>query len=690
MQRGVHRQEMMWGNKKLSLETGKIARQALAAVMVAYEETMVLCTVTASKEPMEGVDFLPLSVHYQEKASAAGKIPGGFLKRESKPSDGEVLTSRFIDRGLRPLFFHDFTHEVQVCCTVLSYDNTADPSIAAMIGAAAALRLSGIPIRGTLGAVRLGYENGEFFVNPAPTQKTDLDMVFAATEDAVIMVEAEANELSELVMMEAFKYATTEILSVIHFMNSFADKVHVPTWVKAPVGYDHEECFARVKELASAGLSTLCSEKNASLREENLKNLKKHVMAELEEEKFPSHAISSIFKSTWRDIVRSSIIKNKRRLDGREYQEVRPIACEAALLPRTHGSALFTRGETQALVSVTLGGKEDAQLVDNLNGSYRDGFLLHYNFPPFSVGEVGRVGAPGRREMGHGWLACRALKVVLPKNLPYTVRVLSDITESNGSSSMATVCGGSIALMDAGIALTRPVAGIAMGLVHMKDNYSILSDLSGLEDAIGDMDCKIAGTERGITALQMDLKTAALPTEVMEHILEQARVGRLHILECMEQQGVNKKRATMSPYAPSMETIRIPQEKIRDLIGPGGKNIKQLCEDYSCKIDVAENGTVTIMAPNKELSKKAVDHVNKLTGSPVMGDVYDGVVVKIMPFGAFINFGFSEDGLVHISEISVQRLESVEQELSVGQKVLVRFIGLDPKGRTKLSIRQAL
>lgn len=683
----VHRQEIILNGKPFALETGKIARQALGSVMVEYGDTRVLCAVTASPDPLPYGDFFPLSVHYQEKSFAAGRIPGGFFKRENKPSDREVLASRLIDRALRPLFVKNFHHEIQVVCTVLSLDEHADPIIAAMVGASAAVSISGLPFKGPAASIRVGYDGHSFMLNPVKLDTSQLDLVIAGTRDGIIMVESEVKELTEDTMLKALAYGHKELNPLIDLIDALTRQAAKPHFAYDNYNERKEAIWTDIEP--AAGWQGICAIADVQERAKALEQLKGEIYTQMEAKGYDMDLVRLVFHGTWKHHARHHILSQKKRLDGRGYETIRPINCEVSILPRVHGSALFTRGSTQALVTATLGGADDAQLVDNLTGSYRDTFMLHYNFPSYCVGEVGRVGAPGRRELGHGKLAWRALQAVLPEKLPYTVRLVSDITESNGSSSMATVCGGSLALMDAGVTIKRPVAGIAMGLIHEGKGIALLSDISGIEDELGDMDFKVAGTSEGITALQMDLKGLPLPHELIAQIIEQAKRGRLHILETMNTQALSQARTELSPHAPIMATLRISPDKIRDLIGPGGKVIRELCASTGSKIDIADDGTVSIFSPNEEASCQTQSRIQQLIGIPNIGETYWGTVVKLLEFGAFVNFGFPQDGMVHISEIAPERIEDITSVLSVGDKVRVKFLGFDARGRTKLSIRQA-
>ena len=685
----IFRQEEVVGGKPLVLEIGRVARQALGAVFVSHGEARILCTVEASPDPLHR-GFLPLSVHYQEKASAAGKVPGGFLKRESKPSDEEVLISRIIDRSLRPLFAPDFHHEVQITCTVFSFDPEVDLAVTALLGASAALMLSGLPVKGPIAGIRLGHENGAWVKNllPSITDGASLDLLVAGTKEGIVMVECACQDKEETFMVEALAYAHESLQSTLDFLERFIHQVEV-----VPFAYrkEEEEVQNLLQEMEQeAEWEQLLRQTHRKQRHVALSAFRKRWVYQLQASGLEGEKAHSLFTKVWRSQIRKHILSCKKRLDGRDYREVRPIACEVGLLPRAHGSALFTRGDTQALVSITLGGKEDGQLVDSLTGSRRDFFLLHYTFPPFAVGEVGKVGSPGRREIGHGKLAMRALSAVMPFQDFPMLRISSEITESCGSSSMATVCGSSLALMDAGIKIRQPVAGIAMGLIQEGGDVAILSDISGLEDGIGDMDLKVAGTSRGITALHMDLKGDPLSKEMMARVLEQAQEGRLHILSVMSLQTLDRAREHRSPHAPLHSTIRINPAKIRDLIGPGGKTIREICESTGSKIDIAEDGLVSIFSHGKGSAEKALARIQSIVGGvpPVVGEVYRGVIVDVVDFGAFVDFGFANHGMVHISEISAARVEDIRKALSVGDEVKVKLLAIDSRGRGKLSIKQ--
>ncbi len=690
-----YRKEIEWGGRPLVLETGKVARQADGAVIVTYGDTTVLCTVVGEKSPRPGLDFFPLSVHYQERAYAAGKIPGGFFKREARPSEKETLTSRLIDRPIRPLFVKGFKNETQVILTVLSHDLENDPDIPALIGASAALTISGLPFLGPIGGCRVGYIDGEYVLNPQLDEmpNTDLDLVVAGTRDGVLMVESEASELSEDIMLGAVAFGHKEFQPIIDAIIELAqacakEPMELPS---APEGKD--ALVAKVRELAEDGLRDAYTETIKLTRQDKVSAVKAHVKEALEgddtqDQELVGAVLGDIFKSVEQDIVRRGIIDTKQRIDGRTTSDVRPIAVEVGVLPRTHGSALFTRGETQALVTATLGTGQDEQIIDGLAEDYRQHFLLHYNFPPYSVGEAGRVGFTGRREVGHGKLAWRAVHPLMPSKVdfPYTVRVVSEITESNGSSSMASVCGSSLAMMDAGVPLTKPVAGIAMGLIKEDDGYAVLSDILGDEDHLGDMDFKVAGSADGITSLQMDIKITSITEEIMRVALDQARDGRLHILDEMAK-GLTKSREGVSAHAPRIETLVINKDKIRDVIGPGGKMIREICETTGAKIDIDDDGTVKVAAVDESAMRAAIEWIEGLTEEPVVNKIYTGKVVKVVDFGAFVNFMGNKDGLVHISELKPERVGKVTDVVNEGEEVKVKLIGIDDRGKVKLSMK---
>ncbi len=689
------RKEIEWGGRPLILESGKIARQADGAVMATYGETKVLCTVVFDKTPKPGLDFFPLSVHYQEKTFAAGKIPGGFFKREGRPSEKEILTSRLVDRPIRPLFAKGFRNETQVICTVLSHDLQNDPDIVAMIGTSAALTLSGVPFLGPVAGCRVGYAGGEYILNPRLDElvASDLDLVVAGTNDGVLMVESEANELSEEVMLGAVMFGHRHCQPVIAGIIALAEAcarepVELP---QAPKG--KAELAERLRMAAEADLRDAYQETGKALRRQKVFTVRDRVTEELmaDEEVDKTLLIQyldDLFRDLEKDVVRRGMLVTGCRIDGRDGKAIRPIAAEVGLLPRAHGSALFTRGETQALVVATLGTGQDEQIVDALAGEYRQHFMLHYNFPPYSVGEAGRFGFTGRREIGHGKLAWRAMHRMIPdrENFPYTIRVVSEITESNGSSSMATVCGASLAMMDAGIALRRPVAGIAMGLIKEEDEFVVLSDILGDEDHLGDMDFKVAGTEQGVTALQMDIKITSITEQIMSTALEQAREGRMHILGEMAD-AISLPREAISQMAPRITVIHINKDKIREVIGPGGKVIREICEVTGARIDLEDDGTVKVAAVDQASADAAIEWIRNIAADPEVGAIYTGRVVKTMDFGAFVNFLGSRDGLVHISELAPERVGKVTDVVQVGDIVKVKLIGIDDRGKVKLSMR---
>ncbi|MEC9217169.1 MAG: polyribonucleotide nucleotidyltransferase [Pseudomonadota bacterium] len=684
----VYRKELDWGGRKLVLETGKVARQADGAVVATLGETTVLCTVVGAKSPREGIDFFPLSVHYQEKPFAAGKIPGGFFKREGRPSEKETLTSRLIDRPIRPLFVKGYRNETQVICTVLAHDMENDPDIVAMIGTSAALTISGLPFLGPIGGARVGYVDGAFVLNPAIDAMADsaLDLVVAGTQEGVLMVESEAQELPEEVMLGAVVFGHEQMQPVIDAIIALAEACAKDPIDVAPPAPE----VATVKERLQAiedDLRAAYQEPNKTERQNQVAAARGKGMEMLQDAAEKAVA-GDIFKSMESDIVRNSILDTGVRIDGRDTKTVRPIVSEVGILPRAHGSALFTRGETQALVVATLGTGQDEQIIDALAGEYREHFMLHYNFPPYSVGEAGRVGSPGRREIGHGKLAWRAIRPLLPskEDFPYTMRVVSEITESNGSSSMATVCGTSLSLMDAGVPLPRPVAGIAMGLIKEGDRYAVLSDILGDEDHLGDMDFKVAGTEAGVTSLQMDIKITSITREIMDVALGQARDGRLHILNEMGQ-ALTGAREGVSANAPRITTLTIPKDKIRDVIGSGGKVIREICEVTGAKIDIEDDGTIKVAAVDDSSAKAAIDWIRGITAEPELNVVYDGKVVKTVDFGAFVNFLGNRDGLVHISELQEDRTSKTTDVVNEGDMVKVKVLGFDDRGKVKLSMR---
>jgi len=684
------RKELDWGGRKLVLETGKIARQADGAVVASYGDTIVLCTAVGVKSSRPGQDFFPLTVNYQEKAFAAGKIPGGFFKREGRPSEAETLKSRLIDRPIRPLFPDNFRNEVQVIATVLSHDLENDPDIVAMIGCSAALTLSGIPFFGPVGAARVGYRDGQYILNPTMEQVKDslLDLVVAGTSDGVLMVESEAQELSEDVMLGAVSFGHESFQPVIQAIIELAERAAKDPWQLSEPSEEEQALKARVGALGRAGLAEAYREPDKGARHDKVDAVRKHVMEVLSAESLNVDKAGAVFHDLEADIVRNAILDTGIRIDGRDTRSIRPIVAEVHVLPRAHGSALFTRGETQAFCVATLGTGQDEQVIDALAGEYREHFMLHYNFPPYSVGEAGRIGSPGRREIGHGKLAWRAIHPLLPEKekFPYTLRVVSEVTESNGSSSMATVCGSSLALMDAGVPLQRPVAGIAMGLIKEDRGFAVLSDILGDEDHLGDMDFKVAGTESGVTALQMDIKITSITPEIMRIALAQAREGRMHILGEMSK-ALTGHRGDVAETAPRITVINVPREKIREVIGTGGKVIREIVEVTKCKIDIDDDGTIKIAATDALQSQQAIDWIRGIVAEPEIGIIYTGKVVKTADFGAFVNFLGSRDGLVHISELQQGRVGKTTDVVNVGDSVKVKVIGFDERGKVKLSMR---
>jgi polyribonucleotide nucleotidyltransferase len=677
------------------LETGRIARQADGAVLATYGETTVLATVVFDKAPKPGLDFFPLTVNYQEKTFAAGKIPGGFFKREGRPSEKETLVSRLIDRPIRPLFVKGFKHETQVIVTVLSHDLENDPDMVAMVAASAALTLSGVPFMGPIGAARVGYINGEYVLNPTLDQLKDpanrLDLVVAGTDDAVMMVESEIQELNEDQVLDGVMFAHRGFQPVIQAIIELAEHS-----AKEPFDFtpeDQDAIQSQVAALVGADIRAAYAITAKGARHDAVGAAKAKALAALgrsdaNPEGIDPAKLGGVFKACEADVVRRSILDTGLRIDGRTVDKVRPIVSEVSVLPRTHGSALFTRGETQALVVATLGTGDDEQFIDALEGTYKESFLLHYNFPPYSVGETGRMNAPGRREIGHGKLAWRAIRPMLPskEDFPYTVRLVSEITESNGSSSMASVCGGSLALMDAGVPLKKPVSGIAMGLILEKDGFAVLSDILGDEDHLGDMDFKVAGTADGITSLQMDIKIPGITEAIMKQALGQARDGRLHILGEMAK-AIDGARSDVGEYAPKIETITIPTDKIREVIGTGGKVIREIVATTGAKVDINDDGVVKVAASDGAKIKAAIDWIRSITSEPEIGQIYDGKVVKIVDFGAFVNFFGAKDGLVHVSQIANDRVNKVSDVLTEGQMVKVKLLGFDDRGKTRLSMK---
>ncbi|MGB3036245.1 MAG: polyribonucleotide nucleotidyltransferase [Methyloceanibacter sp.] len=687
-----HVVEIEWAGRPLRLETGRIARQADSAVLAQYGGTSVLATATAAKEAKPGIDFLPLTVNYQEKTFAAGKIPGGYFKREGRPTEKETLTSRLIDRPIRPLFASGFRNETQVVATVLSHDMENDPDIVALIASSAALTLSGIPFLGPIGAARVGYIAGKYVLNPMidEMRESTLDLVVAGTASAVLMVESEAKELPEDIMLGAVMYGQKQFQPVLDAIVKLAERAAKEPWeLKSDASAD--ELAAKARAIAEVELREAYKIAAKHERRDSVAEIKEKVVAALAPEGADVTAIgkaASAFKELEKDVVRSSILSTKHRIDGRDLTTVRPIVCEVGILPRTHGSALFTRGETQALVVATLGTGEDEQYIDALEGTYKETFMLHYNFPPYSVGEVGRLGSPGRREIGHGKLAWRAIHPVLPdrETFPYTIRVVSEITESNGSSSMATVCGSSLAMMDAGIPLRRPVAGIAMGLIKEEADFAVLSDILGDEDHLGDMDFKVAGTSEGVTSLQMDIKITGITEEIMKVALDQARDGRIHILNEMNK-ALNEARPELGEYAPRIETIHIPVDKIREVIGSGGSVIREIVAESGAKIDISDDGTVKIASANAESIRAAISRIKGIAAEPEVGEIYHGKVVKVMEFGAFVNFFGAKDGLVHISQLAEGRPKAVTDVVKEGDMVWVKLLGFDDRGKVRLSMK---
>ena len=689
------RKEIEWGGRPLILEAGKIARQADGAVLVTLGETKVLCTIVYEKKPRVGLDFFPLSVHYQEKTFAAGKIPGGFFKREGRPAENEVLTSRLIDRPIRPLFAKGFKNETQIICTVLSHDLENNPDVAALVGTSAALTLSGVPFLGPIAGCRVGYINGEYVLNPLieDMESSDLDLMVAGTHDGVLMVESEAKELSEEVMLGAVMFGHKHCQPVVDAIIDLAEACARPPMDLPPPPEGKDELAAKINTMAEADLREAYSEMEKAARRDKVAAVKERVSAELAEDESVDDELlaecqDDLLKAVEKDVVRRDLIANRRRIDGRDPADVRQIVSEVGLLPRAHGSALFTRGETQALVVTTLGTGQDEQVVDALAGEYRQNFMLHYNFPPYSVGEAGRFGFTGRREVGHGKLAWRAIHPLMPskEDFPYTIRVVSEITESNGSSSMATVCGTSLAMMDAGVPLPRPVAGIAMGLIKEQDDFVVLSDILGDEDHLGDMDFKVAGSAEGVTALQMDIKITSITEAIMSQALDQAREGRLHILGEMAK-GIDETRESVSQMAPRITMIQINKDKIREVIGPGGKMIREICETTGARIDLEDDGTVKVAAVDQKSADAAIEWIRSIAAEPEVGTIYNGKVVKIVDFGAFVNFMGSRDGLVHISELAPERVGKVTDVIQMGETVKVKLIGIDDRGKFKLSIK---
>ncbi len=688
----IHREELDWAGRKLVLETGRVARQADGAVLATWGETTLLATVVSAKTPKVGIDFFPLTVNYQEKAFAAGRIPGGYFKREGRPSEKETLVSRLIDRPIRPLFPDGYRHDTQVVVTVLSHDLENDPDVLAMVAVSAALTISGIPFMGPIGGARVGHIKGELKLNPTidEMKESALDLVVAGTADAVLMVESEAKELSEAVMLEAVMVGHRGFQPVIDAIIRLAEKA-----AKDPrdlVTVDKSACETAVSAVAEAELRDAYKHTVKQQRYAAVDAVKSKLMAAMFPEgqtaKFDKQMVNEVFHDLQAKVVRWNILDTGIRIDGRNVTTVRPILSQVGILPRTHGSALFTRGETQALVVATLGTGEDEQYIDSLEGTYKERFLLHYNFPPYSVGETGRMGSPGRREIGHGKLAWRAIRPMLPTaaEFPYTIRVVSEITESNGSSSMATVCGASLSLMDAGVPLKRPTAGIAMGLILEGERFAVLSDILGDEDHLGDMDFKVAGTSEGVTSLQMDIKIAGITEEIMRVALDQAQAGRLHILDEMSK-ALTGARAELGEFAPRIETFKIPTDKIREVIGTGGKVIREIVEKTGAKINIEDDGTVKVASSDGNSIKAAIAWIKSIASDPEVGAIYEGTVVKTTDFGAFVNFFGAKDGLVHISQLSKQRVNKTTDVVKEGDKVKVKLMGFDDRGKVRLSMR---
>ena len=686
----ITRKTIEWGGRTLSLEAGRVARQADGAVLARYGDTVVLATAVGARKPKEGIDFFPLTVNYQEKYSAAGRIPGGFFKREGRPTEKETLVSRLIDRPIRPLFVDGYKNETQVILTLLSHDLENDGDVLAMVAASAALTISGLPFLGPIGAAKVGYKDGEYILNPSLSEikETDLELVVAGTAEGVMMVESEAQELSEEIMLGAVKFGHESFQPVIDMIIDFAeDCAKDPIDLPEPAP-ELADCAAAVKAQAEAALTEAYKQTVKQDRVEAIgaaKTAAKEALAE----QFDEGMIGGALKELEKDIVRGGILDTGMRIDGRDTKTVRPIVSETTVLPRTHGSSVFTRGETQALVTTTLGTAQDEQIIDSIEGEYRSHFMLHYNFPPYSVGETGRMGGAGRREIGHGKLAWRALRPLLPAkdDFPYTIRVLSEVTESNGSSSMATVCGSSLSMMDAGVPLRRACAGIAMGLIKEGERFAVLSDILGDEDHLGDMDFKVAGTSEGITSLQMDIKITSITPEIMEIALEQAKGGRMHILGEMAK-ALDTAREELSPHAPQMETIKINKDKIREVIGTGGKVIREITEKTGASVDIEEDGTIKVSATNQDSIAAAIEWIKGIAADPEVGAIYRGKVVKCVDFGAFVNFLGSRDGLVHISNLTEGRVAKTTDVINEGDEVYVKCIGFDDRGKVKLSMKE--
>ena len=682
--------EIEWAGRTLKLETGKIARQADSTVIATYGGTTVMCNVVAAKEANPDMDFFPLTVNYQEKYYSVGKIPGGFFKREARPTEKETLVSRLIDRPVRPLFHKDFKNETQVTCTVLSHDQENDSDVVAMVAASAALTLSGLPFLGPLGAIKIGFIDDEFVVNPSKSQLSNskLELVLAGTKEGVLMIESEAHELSEKQMLDAVVLGQENYKTVIESIISLAKKAAKEPWELKEKDEEIKNLPSKINEDFGKDFIDAYKITEKQKRSEKLSSLRNEISEKFVSETLSPVLVSDAIKNVEKDIVRGELINTGNRIDGRDTKTVRPIVCETGVLERTHGSALFTRGETQALVVSTLGTGQDEQRIDAIDGEYTENFMLHYNFPPYSVGEVGRIGSTSRREIGHGKLAWRAIHPMLPskEKFPYTYRVVSEITESNGSSSMATVCGTSMSLMDAGVPLERPVAGIAMGLIKENDKYVILSDILGDEDHLGDMDFKVAGTSEGITSLQMDIKITSITAEIMEEALAQAKDGRFHILGEMAK-AIDKPNQSISQYAPTITNLQINKDKIREVIGKGGAVIREISETTGAKIEINDEGLVSIAAVDQKSGNDALEWIKGIVEEPEIGKIYDGKVIKIMDFGAFVNFMGSTDGLVHISQLKNERVEKVEDVISEGDIVKVKVLDIDSRGKIKLSMK---
>lgn len=687
----VTKKEITWGGELLSIETGRWANQADGSVVVRYGNTIVLCTVVAAKKANSEVDFFPLTVNYIEKSYAAGKIPGGFVKREGRPSEHETLVSRLIDRPIRPLFHEDFKNETQIICTVLSYDKKNDPDIISIIGASAALTISGIPFLGPIAAARIGYENGEFILNPTVGKKSDLNLIIAGSSEGVLMVESGSNQISEEVMLKALKFGHESYQPIIQLITELAEETAKDPW-EVESQSNTDEIIDEITANFLSEIEAAYAQNSKHERLEAMAKVREAAVAHFEEkaeEDFDPSLIEAMFKEVCSRFMRDKLLSTGKRIDDRKSTDIRPISTEIDVLPIVHGSAVFNRGETQALAITTLGTAQDEQLIDGLNPEYTERFLLHYNFPPFSVGEVGRLGSPGRREIGHGKLAWRAVSQVLPskEDFPYSIRVVSEVLACNGSSSMATICGTSLSLMDAGVPIKSAVAGIAMGLIlESKDNYVILSDIMAEEDHLGDMDFKVAGTENGITALQMDIKVTSVTFDILEKALKQAKEGRLHILSEMAK-GIETPRNKVKDTAPRLFNFSIPKDKIREVIGTGGKVIRDIIDSTGVKIEIDDDGNVTVASDCSSSLNKAVDLIKSIALEPEPGTVYEATVIKVMDFGAFVNFYGSREGLLHVSELSDDRVDSVTDILHEGDKISVLYLGADSRGRPILTMR---